>query len=223
MANRTASKPRPAKESGRSTRAPRLGSGQAIRDTAASLFLEKGYLGTSVDDIAAAAHISKQTVYTHFASKEDLLTDVVLGNADRVDAFINELSKTAERGGEIEVALRDLARRYLSFVIRPEVLRLRRLVISEATRFPDLARTYYERVPQRVYATFADLFRTLHRKGTLRVADPEIAAQHFVWLTLGMHLDRALFNVAETAVSPKEVDRIAHSAVDVFLRAYRRG
>ena len=56
---------------------------------------------------------------------------------------------------DVEQALRELARRYIAFVIRPEVLQLRPLVIGEAGRFPDLAATYYARVPDRVFATFA--------------------------------------------------------------------
>ena len=46
--------------------------------------------------------------------------------------------------GDIEADLRDLARRQLAKVMQPQVLQLRRLVIGEATRFPELGRTFYE-------------------------------------------------------------------------------
>src|SRR5579872_2455618 len=113
---------------GKRSRAPRLASGGAIREAAAGLFLERGYQATSMDEIAARAGVSKQTIYTHFPNKEVLFEDLVLGNAGRVDEFLSGLKDTYEGAGELEAGLRAVARSYLGFVIRPEVLRLRRLV-----------------------------------------------------------------------------------------------
>ena len=198
----------------RRPRAGRLSSSGAIRDAAARLFLEKGYQGTSMDEIAAAAQVSKQTIYTHFANKQELFADLVLGNADRVEGFTAGLSV----GRDVEAGLVRIARDYVRYVSRPEVLRLRRLVIAEAARFPELARAYYERVPQRVVAAFARLFMELAQDGRLHVEDPNTAAGHFVWLVLGVPLDRGMF------ISPPKDDdlnHIADSAVNVFLSAYR--
>jgi len=195
-------------------RAGRLASSGAIRDASATLFLEKGYQGTSMDDIAAAAQVSKQTIYTHFANKEELFADLVLGNADRVEGFIAGLSV----GPDVEQGLVRIARDYVRFVSRPDVLRLRRLVIAEAGRFPALARAYYERVPQRVVAGFARLFAELAQDGRLHIEDANTAAEHFVWLALGVPLDRGMF------ISPApddDLDDIADSAVKAFLAAYR--
>jgi TetR/AcrR family transcriptional regulator, mexJK operon transcriptional repressor len=67
------------------------------------------------------------------------------------------------------------------------------LVLGELGRFPDLARTYYERVPGRVIAALAALFAELADQGRLRLEDPAVAAEHFAWLTLGDQLDRGMF------------------------------
>lgn len=189
-----------------------------IRDAAASLFLEQGYSGTSMDEIASAAQVSKQTIYTHFANKEDLFARLVLGNADRVDEFVATISQMLSEPADLEASLRRLAVRYLRFVVRPEVLRLRRLIIGEATRFPDLARQYYELVPGRVYAALAQSFGELRDKGRLRLDDPATAASHFAWLTLGEALDRGMFY----PVGPvsRELDKRAAAAVHVFMAAY---
>lgn len=194
-------------------RAGRLASSGPIREAAARLFLEKGYQGTSMDDIAAGAQVSKQTIYTHFASKEKLFEDLVLGNADRVEGFLAGL----EIGEDLEVGLTQLARDYVRFVSRPDVIRLRRLVIAEAARFPDVACAYYERVPARVTAAFAAMFKRLIGEGRLRADDPELAAQHFVWLALGVPLDRGMFLAAPPT---GDLEQIADSAVRVFLAAY---
>src|SRR5919199_560341 len=131
----------------RSGRAPRLASGGAIREAAARLFLAKGYQDTSMDEIAAAARISKQTIYTHFASKEQLFADLVLGNAERVEEFAEAMVKTFREAEGLENGLRELAHLYIQFVIRPDVLQLRRLVLGEAGRVPQLARGHHVKGP----------------------------------------------------------------------------
>jgi TetR/AcrR family transcriptional repressor of mexJK operon len=204
-------------------RAPRLASGGAIREAATRLFLEKGYQGTSMDEIAAAAQVSKQTIYTHFASKEELFADLVLGNAEPVEEFVGMMSRTlAETGGTLEDGLKTVARTYLRIVVSPDVLRLRRLVLTEASRFPDLARTYYERVPGRVLQELQRVFGRLGAEGRLRIDDASLAADHFAWLVLGLPLDRGMFYAAEDATRGVDLDRIADSAVRVFMSAYGR-
>lgn len=200
-------------------RSPRLASGGAIREAAAALFLERGYQATSMDEIAARAGVSKQTIYTHFPNKEVLFEDLVLGNASRVDAFLADLQALYDRAGDLEAGLRAVARTYLAFVVRPEVLRLRRLVLGEAGRFPDLARRYYAAVPEPVYQGLAAIFARLGAEGRLRVDDPLLAAHHFAWLTLGQSLDAAMFDEPR-APRPRDVQRMADAGVKVFLEGY---
>jgi TetR/AcrR family transcriptional repressor of mexJK operon len=201
-------------------RAGRLASGGAIREAATRLFLEKGYQGTSMDEIATTAQVSKQTIYTHFANKEALFADLVMANAERVEEFIGTIGPTLAEAGSLEDSLRQLARRYLGFVARPDAMRLRRLIIGEASRFPELAKEYYERVPGRTYNALAAAFRNLQKGGLTRLDDPMVAAQHFAWLTLGLPLDRGMLQPIDSAMKKLDLDRLADSAVRVFLAAY---
>jgi TetR/AcrR family transcriptional regulator, mexJK operon transcriptional repressor len=217
---RTTGRSSPAPAAPARSRAPRLGSGDAILEAATRLFLAKGYQATSTDEIAAVAGVSKQTIYTHFAKKEELFARLVLGNADRVDAFVTDIPSIARGADDLAAGLGELARRYLRFVIRPEVLLLRRLVIGEASRFPELARAYFEAVPQRVYEALSGLFAELDREGRLRVTDPELAAHHFAWLLLGWPLDRGMFIVDDEPAGDAELERLAREGVRAFLAAY---
>ena len=196
-----------------------MASGGPIREAAARLFLDHGYAATSMDDVAAAAQVSKQTIYTHFRNKEELFADLVMGNADRVEGFAAVIAKTSGVA-DLEAGLQELARRYVRFVVQPEVLRLRRLVIGESSRFPELARRYYEAVPGRVVDELASLFARLAEQGRLRAADPKLAAQHFAWLCLGQELDRGMFIANRPAPPGEDLERVADSAVAVFLAAY---
>ena len=175
-----------------------------------------------MDEIATGAGVSKQTIYTHFTNKDELFERLVLGNAERVDAFVAELGTIVQGSDDLEDGLTELARRYLRFVIRPEVLRLRRLVIGEAARFPGVAQAYFESVPERVYGAFSEVFASLDRAGKLRASDPGLAAQHFAWLLLGRPLDRGMF-IVDARQSPDDREALAREGVRVVLAAYAAG
>jgi TetR/AcrR family transcriptional repressor of mexJK operon len=195
---------------------------RAIVEAAAGLFLDHGYQGTSMDEIAALAAVSKQTVYKNFSDKEQLFSDIVLGAAARADEFIQALPGVLAGTDDLRAGLQALARQYLATVMQPRLLQLRRLIISEAGRFPDLARTYYQRVPERVMDALATQLGELAGRGLLRADDPQVAASHLAFLILGLPLDRAMFLGTGHELSAAELDRRADDAVDVFLAAYGR-
>jgi TetR/AcrR family transcriptional regulator, mexJK operon transcriptional repressor len=207
----------PTEDSGRSARKRR-----AIMEAATTLFLRNGYQGTSMDDVAAAAAVSKQTVYKNFADKERLFGEIVLGVTGNAERFVNVVAEALRETEDPEKALRELARRYLASVLQPEVLQLRRLVIGEAGRFPDLARSYYRRAPERVLAALAESLQSLAERGLLSVDDPLLAAQHFAFLILSIPLDRAMFLRYEESFTEADLDRFADAGVRVFLAAYGR-
>src|SRR6202163_4362824 len=133
---------------------------QAILDAAATIFLRQGYLGTSMDEIAAGAGVSKQTVYKHFADKERLFVEIVVATVDEISDPVHEevLQLVDTRSPDLERDLRELGRRLLARVLQPRVLELRRLVIGEASRFPELGRAFYERGPGRTIDALAQAF-----------------------------------------------------------------
>jgi TetR/AcrR family transcriptional repressor of mexJK operon len=194
----------------------------AIVRAATELFLARGDQATSTEQIAAAAAVSKQTVYNQFADKQALFAEIVLGVGATADAFLAELASMLEAVGTVDdvaPALRRVARRYLAVVSHPQVLALRRLVISEATRFPELAADYHARTPSRVLEALGGHLADLGRRGLLAVDDPARAADDLAFLVVGRVLDEGMFR--PDAVPAHDVlARHADHAVDVFLAAY---
>jgi TetR/AcrR family transcriptional repressor of mexJK operon len=197
---------------GRSSRKRR-----AILEAATAVFLRNGYVGTSMDEVAARAGVSKQTVYRHFADKEALFAEIVLSTIDQVGvpfyAGLPALGDTED----LERDLRDLARRLIRVVMQPRLLQLRRLVIAEAARFPALARSYYERGPGRTAETLAASFRELAARGLLRLDDPLVAARHFVWSVLSIPLNEVMLSGEDERFSAAELEGFADAGVHAFL------
>ena len=202
-------------DEGRSARKRR-----AILEAGATVFLRNGYVGTSMDEIAARAAVSKQTVYKHFADKETLFAEIVIGTvteaSDEVAGEVVEL----EDSGDLEADLRDLARRQLRLVMQPRILQLRRLVIGESSRFPELGRTFFERGPARTIEALTATFEHLAERGLLRVDDPPLAAAHFNWLVLSIPLNQAMLLGQDEPADAATLDHYADAGVRVFLAAY---
>jgi len=195
---------------------------RAILEAATTVFLRHGYLGTSMDEIATLAGVSKQTVYKHFADKERLFVEIVASTVDDVsDPVHEEVLKLAD-SGDVEADLRDLARRQLARVMQPRLLQLRRLVIGEATRFPQLGRAFYERGPGRTIAALAAAFERLAARGALELEDPALAAAQFNWLIMSAPINEAMLLGRDEAPAPAELEQYADAGVGAFLAAYRK-
>jgi AcrR family transcriptional regulator len=190
----------------------------AILDAATTLFLRNGYRGTSMDEIAAAARVSKQTVYKHFADKESLFTEIVVTTVEEIAEPVHREVHALQAGDDLHALARQLVRK----VMQPRILQLRRLVIGEAGRFPELGRTFYEQGPGRTIAALATVFERLTAEGVLRLDDPQLAAAHFNWLVMSIPLNRAMLLGEDDPPPAEELDRLADAGVRAFLGAYAR-
>jgi AcrR family transcriptional regulator len=193
---------------------------RAILEAARTVFLRQGYGGTSMDEIAAIASASKQTLYKHFSDKRRLFEQVITEDIDRAEDRSEPLMRALREADDVEAALRQFARQHVTVVTQPHLVQMRRILISEADRFPELARTWYDHGPERAHKTLADVFHELDRRGRLRVDDPHMSAQHFNWLVLSIPLTKAMFYGSDTQFTPAELQRYADEAVRVFLAAY---
>ncbi|MBP2368722.1 TetR/AcrR family transcriptional regulator [Pseudonocardia parietis] len=202
-----------APETGRSARKRR-----AILDAARPLFLAHGYAATSMDEVAARAAVSKQTVYKQFVDKQRLFAAIITGDIEEAEELTRSLVDALPQTQNLERDLREFARRHVVEVLAPHLLRMRRLLIGEADRFPDLAAAWYSRGPEQAHATFAGWFTTLAQRGLLHVPDPALAAEHFNWLILAAPINRAMFTGTEEPV--ERLHYYADEAVRVFLAAY---
>ncbi|NGM14359.1 TetR/AcrR family transcriptional regulator [Verrucosispora sioxanthis] len=192
---------------------------RGILDAALIEFLEHGYLAAGMDRIAARAGVSKVTVYAHFTDKHALFEAVFTGaiaEAERAgSAHVEALADTDDLPGD----LRAFAREHIATVTAPHLLQLRRMLIGEAGRFPELARAWHHAAPERGHATLARAITRLAERGLLRVSDPLLAAQYLNYLILSIPLNEAMFAV-RVSFPETELHRWADEAVRIFLAAH---
>ncbi len=194
---------------------------EAIVTGALEVFLDKGFVGASVDDVAARSGVSKQTVYKHFGDKERLFIDVVSSTIDKFGEPFFQMSVNLKSSSELGRTLCELAHTLLDSVLEPHILRLRRLVISEVTRFPDLGKHYFEKGPRRGVETLAEIFKDFSERGFLKKCDSEHAATQFTWLVISIPVNRVMLLGESAMFSNDELNTIVEDAVEIFLAGFK--
>jgi AcrR family transcriptional regulator len=191
---------------------------QAIVRAARELFLREGF-GVGMDAIAAAAGVSKVTVYNHFGSKEALFSAVITSALDEPlgGASADALAALAD-ARDLRAALVEAARGWVRAVrANEDVAALRRLVAAEQHRFPELGRAWESHGPEGHHPAVAGALRTLADQGRLVVPDLETAVIQLYALLVFPHL---VFGTYGTQVDDDLTDRLVVSGVDMFLAHY---
>ncbi|MBA1142783.1 TetR/AcrR family transcriptional regulator [Mesorhizobium neociceri] len=190
-----------------------------IIQAATAAFIGKGYDGTSMEEIATRAGASKQTVYKHFTDKETLFGEVVLSTATQANDIIESVTTLLSEAKFMEGGLQLLARRLIAVLMDEELLKLRRLIIANADRMPQLGRSWYEKGFERMLGSMASCFQRLTSRGLIQTGDPHLAASHFFGMLLWIPMNEAMFTGSNRR-SKAELERHADASVEAFLAAY---
>jgi TetR/AcrR family transcriptional repressor of mexJK operon len=188
----------------------------AILDAAKRLFTTQGFEGTSMDAIAAAAGVSKLTVYSHYQDKERLFVAAVeCVCREQMPAEIF----TADLKGPIRKQLLTIARAFFALITSEEALAVHRTMVANARQSPKLAQMFWEAGPKLTTEAFESFLHDEIRGGKLEIADVHRAASQFFCLLKGECHARMEFGCGEL-LTEREVDDHVNATVDMFLRAY---
>jgi TetR/AcrR family transcriptional regulator, mexJK operon transcriptional repressor len=192
---------------------------EQIRAAAQRLFLQHGYLATSTDAILAEAGISsKETLYRHYASKEELFVDILGHLTLEQPGFSAKLLAlpTPQDLPSLRQALTQLSCEILSMMSQPEYLALLRIMIAEAPRFPQLGPLFFSTIPQRGLSIIMTLLREAREQQIIADIDFEAATRALIG-GLASYAIPGLVFVGEQA-QPPSLDR-ADAVVEVVMRA----
>ena len=197
-------------------RAGRDNKRDAILRIALTAFLTDGYAGTSMSSIAARLGGSKATLYSYFASKEELFAAVIAERCQDIMAIVIE---AGDGPGDFKTKLLRLGERIIGFALSDEKIAIYRLITAETARFPELGRAFYQSGPAEGKRFFSEYFARAIADGHLKSADTITMASHFFELCTGDLHHRKLWNVIPDP-SEAEIRLQVARAVDVFLAAY---
>ena len=192
----------------------RIARERAFLDAALQLFAAQGYSGTTMDQVAEAAGLTKPTLYQYFPSKEALFARMMLEKRDTMLAGF----ATPEGGGMVE-QLHAFAWRYADTVMQPMMLSLARLILAEVQRFPEIGRAYQAAGPDQLLAALIAFLEGQRAAGRLQFQDAELAAEDLWGLILSAPRTQALYR-PDLYQSRETLARYVTNGLQVFLRAY---
>lgn len=187
-----------------------------ILDGARKVFMDLGFDGASMGEIARAAQVSKGTLYVYFADKgalfEAIIEEEALQHGQVVFSF--------DPARDAETTLKEFGRAYIHLLCRPGGGSAIRTVMAIAERMPDVGRRYYARVLDKSINRLSDYLKTRVACGDLEIDDCGLAASQFMELCKASLFLPFVFQAAP-APSEDRMTEVVDSATRMFLAAYK--
>lgn len=187
-----------------------------ILDGARKVFMDLGFDGASMNEIARSAGVSKGTLYVYFADKNRLFEAIVQEEA----LAHGQVVFNFDPARDVETTLREFGRAYIELVCRPGGGSAIRTVMAIAERMPDVGRRYYENVLEKTINRLADYLQAHVESNELAIENCQLAASQFHQMCQASLFLPFVFQAAP-APSAERIEEVIESATRMFLAAYR--
>ena len=186
-----------------------------ILDGARKVFMDLGFDGASMNEIARAAGVSKGTLYVYFADKNRLFEAIVQGEA----LAHGQVVFNFDPGRDVETTLREFGKAYIELVCRPDGGSAIRTVMAIAERMPDVGRRYYAAVLEKTIDRLAAYLEARVKVNELAIDDCQHAASQFMLMCQASLFLPFVFQAAPPP-SHERITQVVESATRVFRAAY---
>ena len=191
----------------------------AVLEVATRVFLERGFSGTSMTEIARQAGASKGTLYALYPNKTELFVGLFRRRlAKRITPSDRESMIVLDC--PIEEALERMGMKLLSWVGSEEGRRWVRLVITESERFPELVKLVWESGPAMGNKVVTQYLRSASEAGLLHIEDPQLAAHQFMGMAMGMPFVRNSLGLPTLIEGEAATRAWLQGVISVFLHGY---
>ena len=187
-----------------------------ILDGARKLFLDLGFDGASMGEIARAAGVSKGTLYVYFADKNRLFEAIV----EEESLEQGKVAFNLDPARDVTTTLMDFGQAYIQLLCRPGVGSATRTVMAIAERMPEVGRRFYENVVALTIRRLAAYLSARVKAGDLEIEDCELAATQFMQMCQATLFQPFIFQAAP-APSAARIAHVVKSATRIFLAAYQ--
>lgn len=191
-----------------------------ILDVAWMVFIDQGFGGASMSDIAERLGGSKGTLYNYFPSKEELFLAAAKRKGEELRGKLTGVFRQSDiLTDDLKSDLTHLACRLLDIVRSPEHMACFRVMIAEAVRIPVIGELAYEQRALTLLASLAARIKMEIEAGRLRQVDPMEAAEVF-WDLCSASINWRSLLALTPDLSTKDIKRLVERGVLVFLSAY---
>jgi AcrR family transcriptional regulator len=187
---------------------------EAIIDAAVDVMAERG-LTASMDEIARRAGVSKQTIYNHHRSKDELIRVIAARRTEEIAGTLDAPDALEDPRG----ALAAYARVLLGALLSPKGTALFRMAMLGVDTMPEIARAIFEAGPRASRRRLADFLAKETEAGRLACPDPFEAAEFFGGMVVSTRQMAVMLGVPQT-LTEADFARIADEAAARFLKAY---
>jgi AcrR family transcriptional regulator len=187
-----------------------------ILDGARKVFMDLGFDGASMGEIARAAGVSKGTLYVYFADKCGLFESIV--EEEKIEQSKSAFNFDPDRN--VDTTLPEFGRAYISMLCRPGGGSAIRTVMAIAERMPEVGSRFYTNVIAMTVDRFAAYLEARARLGELVIDDYQLAAWQFMQMCQATLFQAFIFQ-AKPSPSPDQIAKVVDSATRVFFAAYR--
>ncbi len=189
---------------------------QRFVEVAQALFLERGFAGTSVNEIVRRAGGSLSTLYAEFGTKDELFEAVM---NRRAATMFTDIINSKSPAPDVATELMRLAKRIQAHMLSDDALAMYRLAVHEGPKFPAVRKAVLINGLQEFLQRLAGYFTKLRDDGRLQIDNPEVAAELFLTLVQGQLRTIAACGDAVSLTRRQRGDHIRR-AVDAFLCVY---
>jgi len=187
-----------------------------IMDGARKVFMDLGFDGASMGEIARAATVSKGTLYVYFADKSALFEAIV----EEETLQHSQIAFNFDPDRDVETTLKEFGQAYIRLICRPAGGSAIRTVMAIAERMPHVGRRYYERVLEKTINQLAFYLEAHVRPNDLAIDDCQLAAAQYMQMCQSSLFLPFIFQAAPPPTD-EHIARVINSATQMFLVAYQ--
>ena len=188
-----------------------------ILDGAKRCFLDMGFDAASMNELTAAAGVSKGTLYVYFEDKLAILSALI--EREKL-AALSAAANALNAGGTTREAMTRFGIHVTTRLTADEVIKAQRMVLGVAERFPEIAQRFFASDTFSAHMSLKTFLEA--RPDEFDIDDTDLAARQFLELAMASIYKRRLFGNLATPAAPEQIARVVTSAVDIFMSYYTR-
>lgn len=189
---------------------------QQVLVAAIDLFCRQGFPHTSMDEVAKQAGVSKQTVYSHYGSKDDLFVAAIESKCVGHNLNADLLSDPSQP----EATLTEFALQFGEMIVSPEAITVFKACVAQSESHPEVSRLFFEAGPQYMLAMLTKYLVSVEALGRYRFPQPHHCAVRLCLMLFG-ELKLRLELGLETKSLLGEREQYIRGCAEMFLKAYR--